>query len=213
MMKTIRSLSRKRTISLSFAALALVGAVLTRPVAADGIYNPGSGGGAPTGAAGGYLSGTYPNPVVNKVLGVTSGNAAAGDVGEYIGSPVASGSAVSLTANTPANVTSISLAAGDWDVSAIALFNGASTTTVTYLNAFISQVSATIDTTTAGAEASLGYPLAGFNAFPTSAPTSLSIPPLRISVSSTTTIYLVVQSGFGSGTANAYGIIRARRLR
>ena len=55
--------------------------------------------------------------LANGLAGVTTNsNAAAGIVGEYISSSIASGSAVSLTTGVSANVTSISLTAGDWEV-------------------------------------------------------------------------------------------------
>ena len=55
-----------------------------------------------------------------RTSGVTDGNdAAAGQVGEYV---TASGSGVGLANGTPANVATLTLAAGDWDVSGNAQF-------------------------------------------------------------------------------------------
>ncbi|MDP2325295.1 MAG: hypothetical protein Q8N51_14890, partial [Gammaproteobacteria bacterium] len=65
----------------------------------------------------------------------TNDAAAAGYIGELIGSTIASGSAVSLTTATNANVTSISLTAGDWDVwGAITYNHGGSTNVTTHLS-------------------------------------------------------------------------------
>jgi hypothetical protein len=62
----------------------------------------------------GYGSGV---PAVGQIPGTaTNDDAAAGKLGEIISSNIVVGSAVSLTTNTPANITSLSLTAGDWDV-------------------------------------------------------------------------------------------------
>lgn len=138
--------------------------------------------------------------------GVTNGgNATAGNVGEYIESKVASGSAVSLTTATGANVTSIALTAGDWDVSGCVNLSGA-TATFTSRSAGISTTSATVPAdgtevtnTTGTSTATITIPLS---------PSSK-----RISVSGSTTVYLVTNSTFSIGTASAYGVISARRVR
>lgn len=136
----------------------------------------------------------------------TNDSAAAGKVGEFISSTVASGSAVSLTTGTPANVTSISLTAGDWDVRGVVYYKQGAATTVTYTYASISSVSATV----AGLDGStVGTVGAGGNAVDW----AVSVPSFRVSVSATTTIYLVAQSGFAVSTSAAYGAIAARRVR
>jgi hypothetical protein len=144
------------------------------------------------------------------LLGVTDGSSAsAGIVGELISSSVAIGSAVSLVTNTAKTVTSISLTAGDWDVSALSLFTGGGTTTVTLILSSISATTNTLDTTAGNAAYNNqgGATPFAFNSL------SNSIPPLRVSLSSTTTYYLVAQASFGTSTCSGYGIIRARRMR
>lgn len=153
--------------------------------------------------------------VVGQVPGETStGSASSGNVGEYISANVASGSAISLTNNTAANIASISLAAGDWDVQGTVYYTGGATTNVQYMVSSISTASGALDL----GVGNFGL-LVGFNSVPYS-PTSgsavgLSVvsPTVRKSLASTTTIYLVAQSGFGTSTTSAYGFIRARRVR
>lgn len=150
---------------------------------------------------------------INKKVGTegtkTNDNATAGLVGEYIESNVLLASAISLTAATPANVTSISLTAGDWDVSAIVRIhaNNASTS-FTQAVASISSTSATLDTTNqANITSAAVVPGNGINYC------ALGVPAARISLASTTTIYLVARATFTVSTAQAYGLISARRVR
>lgn len=136
----------------------------------------------------------------------TNDSAASGFAGELITASVASGSAVSLTTATEANVTSISLTAGDWDVHGLVAFAPAGGTTLTSMHAAISTTSATLPT--AGTE---GYVYAGNQG--TGNPVALSTGTKRISIASTTTVYLVARSAFGVSTMAAYGEINARRVR
>lgn len=139
----------------------------------------------------------------------TNDNASAGNIGQLISSTVAAGSAVSLTNNTAKTVTSISLTAGDWDITAATYFKLGATTSITCA---IGDISTTNDTLTQS--------LGGYYTYQTSAdvPTDTndlgwSHGPLRVSLSGTTTYYLVAFSQFTVSTNSAYGIIRARRVR
>ena len=134
----------------------------------------------------------------------TNDSAAAGCVGEYVSSTVQSGSAVSLTTGTAANVTSISLTAGDWDVEAAFYFSG-SPTGGTYTLSEISTSSATFV-----------YTVGAFFQTPTMPTASANVThksTTRISIASTTTVYAVAQGGFTGGSMSAYGRISARRVR
>jgi hypothetical protein len=160
--------------------------------------------------AGGTLTG---NLTVPGIVGVSNGsNAAAGTVGEYLSSIVLTTSAISLTSGTEANVTSISLTAGDWDVWAEGWFNAAATTTITELAVGININSTGLqgvpqDQTAVAVAGSFSAGLAR-------AP-SIVIPtaPCRVSVSATTTYYLNVNSAFAVSTLAAYGKLCARRGR
>lgn len=146
----------------------------------------------------------------------TTGSAAAGYVGEYISSTIVQGSAVALTAGTPANVTSISLTAGDWDVSLDAHFFGSTTTTVQYLEASISTTSVTLNETpgNAGIWTAAFASSTPFNfGRAASADVIVPVPLVRLSLASTTTVFFVAQSLFATSTCSVFGLIRARRVR
>lgn len=144
----------------------------------------------------------------------TNDNALAGDIGEYISSTVASGSAVSLTTATPANVTSISLTAGDWDIDGTIDYTPGATTSITVLNAAVSLTTNTLSTQPGGS--GLGSdPLTVLTqaaAVPNGTVT-VSSPTVRLSINQTTTVYLVASGTFTVSTLAAYGTIRARRVR
>ena len=145
-----------------------------------------------------------------SVLGIvgttTNNNATAGSVGELVSSTVVS-AGVGLTDATYSNITTISLTAGDWDVSGIVAITTGATTTTSYINYGVSTTSAA--TGSLGQMGSITTPatIAATVDFVTPVPTT------RLSLASTTTIYLVTRAGFAVSTAAAYGVIRARRVR
>lgn len=140
----------------------------------------------------------------------TNDNAPSGIIGEVLSSTVLSGSAVSLTTNTAANVTSLALTAGDWEVYGNVGFVTAASTSLTILAQSISQTTNTLDT------APGVYASQFMNAtVPTaSAVRNVFTPTVtRISLASTTTVYLVAFATFTASTLLAYGKIYARRAR
>lgn len=138
----------------------------------------------------------------------TNDNATAGNVGEFIQSTIAVGSAVALTTNTAANVTSITLTAGDWDLWGTVLFSAAGTTTLTIVAAGLNTTSATLSVTPESYSATtyFGNVITGFT------PTQ-NVGPTRITTSGSTTVFLIGFSTFGVSTCSAYGSIQARRAR
>lgn len=151
--------------------------------------------------------GWYVTPTGNSAIAGTTTNdsAAAGYIGEFVSSLVAVGSPVSLTNNTTANVASISLTAGDWDVEGNINFSG-STATITGGIGAISTASVT--TPSDGSEV--------YDATATTLLTetsSITMPRKRISIAATTTVYLVARKSFSAGTVVAFGSINARRVR
>lgn len=140
----------------------------------------------------------------------TNDDAVAGFVGEFVSAVLVSGSAISLTTATTAGITSISLTAGDWDVSAVVAFVTAATTSVTLQIGGISTTSATLPTTVSyGGLTQLALEAE----VPGAATAALPVPVTRISVASTTTVYLVASATFTVSTMTGYGGIMARRAR
>lgn len=144
-----------------------------------------------------------------QIIGTnTSDNAATGFIGEYIESDIVSGSAVNLTTNVAANVTSISLTAGDWEVNADVVFAPAGSTVPTAMVIGVNTTSATLPTSpNKGASFALSLPFTTGQAqiFPSGT--------RRYSFSTTTTVFLIAFSTFTVSTMQAYGVIRARRVR
>lgn len=155
-------------------------------------------------------SGTItPSQTAGIVGTTTNNNANAGSVGEFISATVPLGSPVALTTNVAANVTSISLTAGDWDVWANLGTVGTGTTTIQNIQGCVSVTSATIQTAPNGGAFI-------FNTIPQPTGGTSNVWPVgttRLSLSATTTVFLVTQVGFSASTLSAYGFIGARRRR
>lgn len=149
------------------------------------------------------VTGTITPSQTSGIVGTTTNNNAnAGSFGEYTSN---SASGVSLTTTVAANVTSISLTAGDWDVSGTVTFVPAGSTTIAQIESGTSTTSATFGGI--GTFSLLTLP------FTTGQNDSLIAPPQRISIASTTTVFLVASANFGVSTMTANGFIRARRVR
>lgn len=138
---------------------------------------------------------------------ITNNNADAGVVGEFVSATLSVAPGTSLTTSTAKNITSISLTAGDWNVwGRVGMYN-ATAATWTALYGGIGIVSATIT----GEEYFVDQPdgvsasLANFQ---------LTVPQVRISIASTTTVYLIALPIFTGGTGViGFGSISARRVR
>lgn len=135
----------------------------------------------------------------------TNDNAVAGHIGEIISADVPSGSAGAMTSGTILNITSITLTAGDWDVSAYGAFIIGAITTC---NSAILSISTS--PVTFGSEAGMNYLAADIKAASTPI---LPAGPVRYSLAATTTLYLVSRITFTGGSVSTYGGIRARRVR
>jgi len=135
-------------------------------------------------------------------LGVTDGSEAkAGEIGEYL---TASGGPLSIANNTPTNIATLPLTAGDYDVWGQVAFTAAGTTHPTQIGASISTVSATLQqaTTLLGAAFTTGATL-----------TIGTAGSARVNVAAATTAYLVGFSTFTTAGMTASGTVYARRAR
>lgn len=138
----------------------------------------------------------------------TTGNATAGNVGEYTSSTVLVGSAVSMTTATAITITSMSIPAGDHDVWIEAAFTGTATA-VSGLRASLSTTT-NVEVTTAGNFSAHVYN--AIAAFATFNP-AFVVGPIRVSLASPTTYFFVARGDFTGGTCTGFGVLRARRAR
>jgi hypothetical protein len=139
----------------------------------------------------------------------TNNNAPTGSVGEYL---TTSSSAVttSVTSSTATNILSLSLTAGDWNVWGTVTYFGGASTVVALIDSWVSTLSATRPVS----EFRQSFLFAaGFTPYGIGGPLSINAPIARISLASTTTVYLQAYSIFTVSTTTAGGAIYARRER
>lgn len=153
---------------------------------------------SPTGL---FVAGQIPGTATND-------DAAAGMVGEYVDASLAVGGAIPLTTNTPADVLSLSLTPGDWNVwGSIGLVLTGSTTTV--IRAWLSTTSATDPAAPNGG----AYLQKNYG---TSAPEVFYVETIgmkRQKISATQNIYLSTSDIFTGTALTAFGFVAARRIR
>lgn len=172
------------------------------------LLNPNYGTGASTGT-GNIVRTTSPTITTPDIIGVANNSsAAAGSVGQHQISTVLGGAGVALTSTVDADITSIAVAAGDYDVWASCNFEGGAGTTTTKMQAWINTASAT--------------PVNGAFAFTAFYSTALTlgtnnyggaVPGVRVSLNAPGTIYLSCNSTFAVSTMNASGSLNVRRRR
>lgn len=141
----------------------------------------------------------------------TNDNAAAGSVGEFNSTVVLVGAPVALTTATPANVVTLVLQPGDYDVWGECWFTANAATIIASLQIALNTTSATLPTVP-------GVGTSNYAQFLTLAAGVNPVVPLtscRISVATatTTTVYMVVNAIFSVNTLGGYGKIAARRRR
>jgi len=166
-------------------------------------------------ASGETINGNAANLIINAagarvILIPTSGsNWQAVIEGDYIASAVVAGSAVSLTTNTAANITTVSLSQGDWECRGLVSRTLGGTTSVTVLSAGIGTTTATIPTQ--GTNAVTNTQTAA-NVMGATGQDS-QVGPARFSLAATTTVYLVAKDTFTVSTDAGYGELACRRIR
>ena len=130
------------------------------------------------------------------------------DVGGYLSSSVASGSAVSLTSTTAADITSITLTEGEWDVSGSVGFIPAASTSITALAGGSNATTATIGV--------IGdaFVRASAAVVPGAVGQVAAIPTTRyvVAAGATQVVYLVARATFSISTLGGFGVIQARRV-
>ena len=173
------------------------------------IVNGGTGGTTPAGARGNLgaaASGsnsdiTALTNLSGGITGLTTGTAAgAGVVGQILET---TGGGTVLTTATDANIATLALTAGEWDVMAVVQYvstgnmngyQGGLTTSASAYGAFQTQTRSAVS----------------FNA---SATIIREVPVQRLRLSASGTVYLRAQATFSSGGVTATGYIRAERVR
>lgn len=136
----------------------------------------------------------------------TNDNAAAGNIGEFIESVVTDASGgVPASNGISANLTSIALTPGDWDVCASMVTNPAGTTVTTTVEFGVSLVSNTLPAVERRYQndtaSTAGHRFGG------------DVANQRFSLSANTTLYAVFNVSFNTSTLAVDGFINARRRR
>jgi len=140
--------------------------------------------------------------------GVTDGSdAQPGQIGEYIFANRTTAQLLGISSGVSTDLATITLSAGDWDVLGAVYFQGSSSSGADDLRAWVHTVSATQPSGDTGGLAIISTSSGGLV-------NMLPVPPIRALGSATSTlVYLGCNATFGSGTMQAKGWVRARRMR
>lgn len=160
-----------------------------------------------------YADGTAPNlfggTVTMKGFADAS-SASAGNVGEVIASGTSTYTNYTTTATYQA-VDSITLTAGDWDLSAFFTYSSNSATITAASNSIF--VISTTKASASGATEGMNIAYVPQSALLGTSKFSDAISPYQVTISSTTKYYLNSQATFTIGNPQYVGRIRARRIR
>lgn len=155
--------------------------------------------------AGGTMAG------VLNLKGTAAGdNAAAGVVGEFQAAINQTG--IQLTTAVTANITTLSLPAGDWNVSGVVIFTPSGTGPNAII-AGINTVSATMPTDTQVLTGACTVTQVWSSGLTSGKTQTLPLSMIRIAANAPINVYLVAQATFGGGVVTATGRLTARRVR
>lgn len=159
--------------------------------------------------SGAAVFGTSPAITTPVITGVTdASSAASGVIGEVITASLASGSAVSLTTATAAEITHIDLTPGEWRLSGLVVV--VTTSTANFSEVFLATASGT--SRTGQTETNTNWMRIGAT-IGVNENTGSTIPSHIVNISGNTSYYLKTAATFTAGTATAYGFVQAVRLR
>jgi hypothetical protein len=147
------------------------------------------------------------NTTTQGIAGTSKGSTTTAPTAGYLGEQIRNyAQNQAITSTTTINITSISLTAGVWDVSANVVFGGS--TGITAGGAAITSTSATMPNGTAIGDNQQNFTNSstGFTAC------SLSIPSFRVTLASTTTYYLAATLTWSAGAGVGSGRISGTRV-
>jgi len=151
-------------------------------------------------------------PATKVIVGTTTNDSAtAGYVGEYVEGVLAAGSATALTTATPQTLVSISLTAGDWDVTGMVGVQPNPAATYSYTIGCVSPTNNTLNSLQTNWASHTQFPAGAIST--TTADPKLTLPMVRVSLASTTTYYLICDAAFTVSSCLGFGRISARRVR
>lgn len=151
-----------------------------------------------------FVGAVVPSQTVGITGTTTNNNANAGAWGEY---NEATGTGVAMTTGTSTNIASVSLGAGDWFVFGNIVCTAGAGDTITNLASGFSTTSATLPATLTNRS------LSGTISVPAGTAGSSQPPGQRLSLSGSTTVYLIGNITHAGGTAACDGHLRYWRRR
>jgi hypothetical protein len=139
--------------------------------------------------------------------GVQDGSSAApGQIGEFVLANLTAATMIAIGNAVARDLTTITLTAGDWDVAGAVYFQATSSAGTDDLRGWINTMPAAQPAGDTGGLAISSTSSGGLVNF-------VAIPPLRMNLTQSTTVYLSASADYGSGTMQVKGYIRARRMR
>lgn len=130
---------------------------------------------------------------------------------QYSETEVLQANAVPLADRTAKTIAQIALQAGEYEVNGSVHFSGGTSTSITVLAASLSKVADTLDL----APGHFNSQVTGQGRTAFALPfgiSSMVLPLVRFNLAAAATLYLVGRADFGSGNANAFGQIAARKV-